>query len=178
MSESRIKIRATVNEINKNFRECPSKYYYIRHYDGSKNYKENDDEPIVFEVLIRHNEIGKRSIERKNPYTFDSLEKTLTQKVTEYINEQILDVENKFAQINKISKNENISKIINNCALILDGIDFRNQNNVDGKKEDYPNWATKEVIELIEEWSYLNKKLNEEKFTHLQKDDETIDMNY
>lgn len=84
MAESRIKIKSTVNEISKNFNENPSKYFYIKYYNGEKNYKGNDDEEIVFDVLIRHNEIGKRNIERKQPYTIETLEQVLSKKVKEY----------------------------------------------------------------------------------------------
>lgn len=179
MAESRIKIKSTVNEMDKNFRACPSEYYYIKHYNGSKNYKGNDNETIVFEVLLRHNEIGKRNIERSQPYTFDTLEKTLSEKVKEYILEQISDIENKFAEINNINKDENnISNAINNCAFTLDGIDIRNKQHGDTEKEKYPDWATKENIELIEEWSSLNKKLNKETSKEVQKENETIDLDY
>lgn len=79
MAESHIKIKASANEINKHFEENPSKYF-----DGEKNYKNNDNEKIVFKVLIRHNEIGNRSIERSQPYTLKKLEEILAHKVIEY----------------------------------------------------------------------------------------------
>lgn len=84
MAESNIKIKASVNEMDKKLRNSGSEYYFIKHYRESKYYKGNDDEPIVFEVDIRHNEIGKRSIERKQPYTFATLEQILAAKVAEY----------------------------------------------------------------------------------------------
>ena len=84
MAESWIKIRATVNEIHRNFENCPSKLYYIKYYDGTKDYKGNPDEKILFNALIRHNEIGNRKLERSQPYTLDTLEKNLTKKVKEY----------------------------------------------------------------------------------------------
>lgn len=90
MAESRIKIRATTNEINKNFNETPSKYYNIKYFKGEKYCKGKDDVPIVFETLIRHNEIGNRSIERSSPYTLDTLEKTLEKKVKDYEKEQMI----------------------------------------------------------------------------------------
>ena len=93
MAESRIKIRATTNEMNKNFNENPSKYYYVKYFNGEKYYKGKDNVPIVFETLIRHNEIGNRSIERSAPYTFETLEKTLEEKVKEYEQEQALTKE-------------------------------------------------------------------------------------
>ena len=93
MAESIIKIQATTNEMNKNFYETPSKYYYIKYFNGEKNYKGKDNIPIVFETLIRHNEIGNRSIERNTLYTFESLEKILEEKVKEYEREQALTKE-------------------------------------------------------------------------------------
>ena len=95
MAESRIKIRASVNEINKHFTECPSKLFYIKHYNskygGVQHYKGNDEEIISFEVLIRHNEIGEKSIERKQSYTLETLEKKLSELVKEYDKEQELN---------------------------------------------------------------------------------------
>ena len=87
MAESRLKIKASVNEISKHFKECPSKYFYIKYYNGEKNYTGDDNKTIVFETFIRHNEIGNRSIERSSPYTLQSLENTLIEKVEEYENE-------------------------------------------------------------------------------------------
>ena len=40
--------------------------------------------------MIRHNEIGNRTIERSSPYTISSLEKTLSKFVKEYEKEQEL----------------------------------------------------------------------------------------
>lgn len=93
MAESIIKIKATVNEMNKQFKDCPSHYYYIKYFNGEKNYKGKDDEPIVFEVRIRHNEIGGKNIERTHPYTFETLEKTLSKKVREFEQEQKINKE-------------------------------------------------------------------------------------
>lgn len=81
MAESDIKIKASHNEMVKQFNESPSKYYYIKSYNGEKNYKGDDDEKIVFDVHIRHNEIGKRRVERTQPYTFETLEEILSKKV-------------------------------------------------------------------------------------------------
>lgn len=81
MAESDVKIKASLNEIRKEFEKSPSKYYYIKYFNGKENYKGDDDEKIVFNVHLRHNEIGKRSIERKNPYTLDTLEKTMEKYV-------------------------------------------------------------------------------------------------
>lgn len=92
MAESRVKIRATVNEINKHFKECPSEYFYIKYFNGEKYYTEDDDKVIVFETLIRHNEIGGKNIERPSPYTLQSLENVLKEKVKEYEKEQENDV--------------------------------------------------------------------------------------
>jgi len=88
MAESRVKIRATANEINKHFKDCPSEYFYIKYFNGEKNYTGDDDKVIVFETLIRHNEIGGRNIERSSPYTLQSLEKILKEKCEEYEKEQ------------------------------------------------------------------------------------------
>ncbi|MBO6244359.1 MAG: hypothetical protein J6O41_07365 [Clostridia bacterium] len=92
MAESRVKIRATANEINKHFKECPCKYFYIKYFNGEKYYTGDDDKVIVFETLIRHNEIGGRNIERSSPYTLQSLENVLKEKVEEYEKEQENDV--------------------------------------------------------------------------------------
>lgn len=91
MAESRIKIRATANEINKNFNDTPSKYYNIKYFKGDKYCEGKDDVPIVFETLIRHNEIGDRSIERITPYTLATLEKTLEEKIKEFEQEQMME---------------------------------------------------------------------------------------
>ncbi len=88
MAESWIKIRASINQIHKHLEECPSQLFNIKcyksEYGGTQHYKGNDDEIITFEVSIRHNEIGNRTIERSSPYTLDSLEKTIVEKVKEY----------------------------------------------------------------------------------------------
>ena len=93
MGESRIKIIATVNEINKHFKECPSEYFYIKSFNGEKNYNGNDNEIITFETLIRHNEIGNRTIERSSPYTISSLEEKMSKLVNEYKKEEALSKE-------------------------------------------------------------------------------------
>lgn len=84
MAESDVKIKASLNEMIKEFNESPSKYYYVKYYNGDENYKGNDDEKIVFEALLRHNEIGNRSIKRSSPYTFETLEKTFEKYIKEY----------------------------------------------------------------------------------------------
>lgn len=84
MAESRLKVKASVNEINKHFSTNPSKYFYIKWFNGEKNYTGDDNKIIVFETLIRHNEIGNRKIERSSPYTLQTLEKVLEEKVKEY----------------------------------------------------------------------------------------------
>lgn len=86
--ESYIKIRSSLNRMKQEFNYGKSPYYYVKYYDGSENYINDDNEPIVFECLIRHNEIGNRSIERKAPYTFETLERTLKEKCDEYEQEQ------------------------------------------------------------------------------------------
>lgn len=194
MSESRIKIKASVNEIYKHFKESPSKYFYIRHYNGDKYYKGNDNELIIFEARIRHNEIGNRSIERSNPYTLVTLEKILSEKVKEFEKEQenykkeidkIKVIEGIFAKENDLDANQNVYNIMNECAFILDGIDERNKKNEENgrTKEKYPKWATERNIELIEQWSNLIKGKNKEKeeANNLQKAaeiDELYDLDY
>lgn len=83
MAESDIKIRASYNEMMKKFNEYCD-YYQIKYCDCEKTYKGSDEEPIIFEVLLRHDEIGNKSIERGAPYTFKSLEKTLEKYIKEY----------------------------------------------------------------------------------------------
>lgn len=101
MAESDVKIRASHNEMLKEFNESPSKYYYVKYFNGEKNYKGDDDEQIVFDAHLRHNEIGNRSIERSNPYTFKSLEETIEKYVKEY------EKENKYDYIRKINCSNN-----------------------------------------------------------------------
>lgn len=96
MAESDVKIRASHNEMLKEFNESSSKYYYVKYFNGEKNYKGDDDEQIVFDAHLRHNEIGNRSIERSNPYTFKSLEETIEKYVKEY------EKETKYGYIGKI----------------------------------------------------------------------------
>lgn len=86
--ESHIKIRASLNRMKQEFSKGNSPYYFIKYYNGTKDYKNNDNEPIIFECLIRHNEIGNRKIERSTPYTFETLESTLERKCKEYEEEQ------------------------------------------------------------------------------------------
>lgn len=93
MAESRLKIKASANEINKYFETNPSELFYIKWFNGEKNYTGDDDKIIVFETLIRHNEIRNRNIERSSPYTLQTLEKVLKEKVEEYEKEQENDVD-------------------------------------------------------------------------------------
>lgn len=86
--ESRIKIKTSLNKMESKFNNSNSPYYYIKYYDGSENYNNDDNELIVFNCLIRHNEIGERTIERPSPYTFETLESILEKKCKEYENEQ------------------------------------------------------------------------------------------
>lgn len=93
MAESRLRIKASANEINEHFNKCPSELFYIKWFNGEKNYTGDDNKVIVFETLIRHNEIGGRTIERSSPYTLQTLEKTIKEKVEEYEKEQENDVD-------------------------------------------------------------------------------------
>lgn len=86
--ESYIKIKTSANRMNDEFSKSKSLYYYIKYFDGHDNYKGDNQEEIVFECMIRHNEIGNRTIERSAPYTFETLEKTLEKKCKEYEEEQ------------------------------------------------------------------------------------------
>ena len=81
--ESYVKIKSSVNEMKQKFQKTPE-YYYIKSYDGEKNYKGNDDEKIIFDCLIRHDEINDH-LDRKAPYTFKTLEKKLEQEINEYL---------------------------------------------------------------------------------------------
>lgn len=72
---------------------------------------------------------------------------------------EITSVEEQFSKLNNLNENDNIYRVINNCAFILDGIDCRNNRKINQKnKEEYPEWATKENIDLIEKWSKLQKE--------------------
>lgn len=84
MAESYIKIKASYNELKKEFDESKDPYFYIKYFDADKNYNGDDNEKIVCEALIRHNEIGNRSVERSAPYTLSSLKKTMEKYVKEY----------------------------------------------------------------------------------------------
>lgn len=86
--ESYIKIKSSTNRMNEEFTNSNSPYYYIKYFNGNENYKGDNEEEIVFECLIRHNEIGNRKIERSAPYTFETLEKTLEKKCKAYDDEQ------------------------------------------------------------------------------------------
>lgn len=82
--ESRIKIKASLNTMESKFKDSNSPYYFIKYYDGTDNYKDDDNEIIIFKCLIRHNEIGNRRIEKSTPYTFETLESALEKKCMEY----------------------------------------------------------------------------------------------
>ena len=82
--ESRIKIKSSLNTMKSKFKDSNSPYYFIKYYDGADNYKNDDNEIIMFDCLIRHNEIGNRRIARTAPYTFETLESTLEEKCKEY----------------------------------------------------------------------------------------------
>lgn len=82
--ESRIKIKASLNKMESKFKDSNSPYYFIKYYDGTENYKNDDKEEIIFDCLIRHNEIGNRKVERSAPYTFETLESSLKKKCMEY----------------------------------------------------------------------------------------------
>ncbi len=72
---------------------------------------------------------------------------------------EIISVEEQFSKLNNLSENDNIYRVINNCSFILDGIDYRNSRKTKKEKnEEYPEWATKENIELIEKWSRLQRE--------------------
>lgn len=75
MAESRIKIRATLTEMRNEFNNPKSNYYDIRHYNGIKDYIDEDN--IIFDVLVRHVELGNKKLERKKPYTFTTLKETI-----------------------------------------------------------------------------------------------------
>lgn len=82
--ESYVKIKSSLKEMTEKFDNSNSSYYYIKYYDGEDNYKGNDSEEIVFNCLIRHNEIGNQSIEKNKAYTFRTLEATLEEKCRKY----------------------------------------------------------------------------------------------
>ena len=86
--ESYIKIKSSTKRMNEEFNNSNSPYYYIKSFNSCVNYKENTEEDIIFECLIRHNEIGKGKVERTAPYTFETLEKTLAKLCKEYDAEQ------------------------------------------------------------------------------------------
>ena len=88
MAESRIKIRASAKEMWIHYKEHYDKplFYiedYASAYDGIEHYHGNKNEKIIFTALIKHQEIGERTIERSQPYTLSSLRKTLNKKVLE-----------------------------------------------------------------------------------------------
>lgn len=89
MAESYIKLRATWNDIERDANEGLSEYYFIK-YCKAVNPNIKEDELGLYEVMIRHNEIGNRTIERNSPYTISSLEKVLSKFVKKYEKEQEL----------------------------------------------------------------------------------------
>lgn len=89
MAESWIRIKATYNEIEKDFHECPSDYYYIRNLESEKEYNGNADEPIIFKVFIRHCELGGRKLREDKPYTLKSLNNVLKKMSKEYKNKKL-----------------------------------------------------------------------------------------
>lgn len=84
MAESYIKIKSSYNELKKEMDESKDPYFYIKYFDGDKTYKGDDNEKIIFEALIRHNEIGNKSVERSAPYTLSTLKKTMEKYVKKY----------------------------------------------------------------------------------------------
>lgn len=89
MAESWIKVKATYNEISKDFKECPSDYYYIRNLESEKEYNGNADEPIIFNVLIRHCELGGKKLRQNKPYILKSLDKVLRKMSKEFENKKL-----------------------------------------------------------------------------------------
>lgn len=82
--ESYIKIKSSISQMKNKFNNSDSKYYYIKYYSICNNNVEDNNSIAIFDCLIRHNEIGNKSIERTDPYTFESLEKILKDKCDEY----------------------------------------------------------------------------------------------
>ena len=263
MAESRVKIKASANEINKHFNENPSPYFNIKYFNGEKYYTGDDEKIITFETLIRHNEIGERSIERSSPYTLKSLEKNLKEKVEEYEKElnnkkirvisgkcmggindtliyeininykgiedvidvncsfnhklekniwyvssskldisikdryniievissnppsimsdveskvynidlqegitstnfkELVEIEDQFSKSNNIKNKDNIYREITRCAYFLNNIDDENAKKTKNEKKiNYPEWATKEIIELIKRWYEVQKNID------------------
>lgn len=79
--ESNIKIKATGKEINDLF-NANRETYYVKYYkainipDGATE-EQIDNNIWIYDVLIRHNEAPKK-LDRKQPYTIQSMEETLT----------------------------------------------------------------------------------------------------
>ena len=84
MAESYVKIKTTLNDMKREFNNSSYKYYSVKYYKGKEYCNVADDEETVFDVHLKHDQIGNRSIERGSPYTFDTLEKTLEKYVKEY----------------------------------------------------------------------------------------------
>ena len=84
MAESYVKIKTTLNDMKREFYNSSYRYYSVKYYKGKENCNVADDEETVFDVHLKHDQIGNRSIERGSPYTFDTLEKTLEKYVKEY----------------------------------------------------------------------------------------------
>lgn len=99
---------------------------------------------------------------------------------------KIKEIEDMFAKENNLDTSKSVYDVMNNCAYTLDGIDMRNQRNEEkgkAQREQYPKWATKRNIELIEQWSNLIKGNNkeQEEANNLQKAaeiDELYDLDY
>lgn len=181
MAESWIKIKASANEIQKHLEQSPSQLFNIKCYKSEygdvQHYKGNNDEIISFEVLIRHNEIGNRTIERSLPYTLDSLERTLAQQVKEY------EKENTYPQLESETYKGIFYSVSDDCDENTGGyyIEFYKDLENEFGEVDFDNRLDYMVIHIdIEDEMKNPKKYVEEHIDRLIKkleNDKEIEMN-
>lgn len=81
--ESYIKIRTSYKKLQEEFENGDNKYYFIKFYHRDEPVND-ENKSVVFECLIRHNEIGNCSIERNKPYSFEELNQLLETKCKAY----------------------------------------------------------------------------------------------
>lgn len=185
LTENYVKIKASVNEIYKHFKDCPSHLFYIKsynsEYNGVQHYKGNDDEIISFEALIRHNEIGNRTIDKSYPYTLDSLEKTIAEKVKEYEKEHTK--ENIYPEFASGTYKGIYYSVMNDCDENIGGyyIEFYKDLGDEFGEVDFDNRLDYMVIHIdIEDEMKNPKKYVEEHINKLIKElekDREIEMN-
>lgn len=76
--ESKVRIRATLNEMNDFFDGCPDIGYSVKSFDASGTYKGNPNAEIIFNCVVKHPKINGELENRV--YTFSELAQTVKEK--------------------------------------------------------------------------------------------------